>query len=60
VCQQTIGVGLTLFHRFYYHHGFTAKHPGNLYAMACLFLACKVCEQPKKYKDVISAFDLAS
>jgi hypothetical protein len=53
---QTSALACSLFHRFYYKQAFTDRHPARLYAMAALFLASKMEETPRKYKDCISVF----
>lgn len=43
------------FHRFYQYQSFR-KHDRQVVAVACLFLACKVEEDPKRIKDMITGY----
>ncbi|XP_041526992.1 cyclin-K-like [Microtus oregoni] len=50
----TKATGITYFHRFYMFHSFK-RFPHHVTAAACLFLAGKVEETPKKCNDIIKA-----
>lgn len=43
------------FHRFYQYQSFK-KHDRQVVAVACVFLACKVEEDPKRIKEMITAY----
>eukprot|EP01116_Phalansterium_solitarium_P006412 TRINITY_DN1870_c0_g1_i3.p1 TRINITY_DN1870_c0_g1~~TRINITY_DN1870_c0_g1_i3.p1 ORF type:complete len:808 (+),score=76.45 TRINITY_DN1870_c0_g1_i3:178-2601(+) len=53
--QGNMATGQVLFHRFFYRKSMR-KHAVEIAAMACLFLACKVAENPRKSRDVIQVF----
>ncbi|KAH0534300.1 cyclin-K-like [Cotesia glomerata] len=52
IFNNTIATGVIYFHRFYMKHSFK-QFPRYITACACLFLAGKVEETPKKCKDII-------
>ncbi|CAH1241161.1 CCNT2 [Branchiostoma lanceolatum] len=52
VNQLCINTAIVYMHRFYMYHSFTKFHR-NALAAACLFLAAKVEEQPRKLEHVI-------
>ena len=52
---QVSATACSLFHRFYYKKSFT-KYEFKVFAEASLFIASKIEECPRKYKDVISVF----
>ncbi|CAI2378940.1 unnamed protein product [Moneuplotes crassus] len=54
--QDTISVGCSIFHRFYYKKTFM-KCDCSIAACAALFIATKVEEQPRKLRDVVITFD---
>nr|XP_054759241.1 cyclin-K-like [Lytechinus pictus] len=49
---DTMATGVVYFHRFYMFHSFK-EFPRYIMGAACLFLAGKVEETPKKCKDII-------
>ncbi|XP_074652903.1 uncharacterized protein LOC141907222 [Tubulanus polymorphus] len=53
VTQLCINTAIVYLHRFYMFHSFTKFHRNDL-APACLFLAAKVEEQPRKLEHVVS------
>ena len=53
--SQASSCALSIFNRFYFSCSFIEYDVG-LYSMASLFLAAKLEEAPRKYKDVISVF----
>ena len=55
--SQASACALSIFHRFYYSSSFF-ECDVHLFSMASLFLAAKLEETPRKYKDVISVFDI--
>jgi len=55
--SQASACALSIFHRFYYSSSFF-ECDLHLFSMASLFLAAKLEETPRKYKDVISVFDI--
>jgi len=54
--QVTMITGMELFHRFFFRRSFSRTNLQNSVA-ACLFLATKLEETPKKVRDVVSVFD---
>ncbi|XP_057339380.1 cyclin-K-like [Microplitis mediator] len=52
IFNNTIATGVIYFHRFYMKHSFK-QFPRYITACACLFLAGKVEETPKKCRDII-------
>mmetsp|Transcript_10620 Transcript_10620/g.10263 ORF Transcript_10620/g.10263 Transcript_10620/m.10263 type:complete len:247 (-) Transcript_10620:385-1125(-) len=53
--RLVVSTGLVLFHRFYCFQSFK-QHNRFVIAVACLFLASKVEECPKKLRDIIHAY----
>ncbi|XP_048581687.1 cyclin-L2 [Nematostella vectensis] len=53
--QVAMATGQVLFQRFYYTKSFV-KHDVEVYAMACIFLAAKIEEAPRRIRDVINVF----
>uniref|UniRef100_A0A915D722 Cyclin-like domain-containing protein n=1 Tax=Ditylenchus dipsaci TaxID=166011 RepID=A0A915D722_9BILA len=51
--NPTLATASVFFHRFYMFHSFT-EFPKQITALACLFLAGKVEETPKKCKDIVA------
>ncbi|KAI3420284.1 hypothetical protein GPALN_003598 [Globodera pallida] len=51
--SPTLATACVFFHRFYMFHSFK-DHPKNMMALACLFLAGKVEETPKKCRDILT------
>ena len=43
------------FHRFYMAHSFKS-HQRLIVAVACLFIACKVEEEPKRIKEIMAVY----
>jgi len=56
---QVSATACSIFHRFFYRNSFF-EHDPRLFATASLFLAAKLEETPKKYKDVISVFHIVA
>ena len=54
--QNAMVTAMELFHRFYFRQSFI-KYDLRPIAAACLFLATKLEEAPKKVRDVVSVFD---
>ena len=54
--QDTISVGMTIFHRFYYKKTFM-RCDWSIAALSSLFIATKIEEQPRKLRDVVITFD---
>ncbi|XP_077869552.1 cyclin-T1-like [Saccoglossus kowalevskii] len=52
VTQLCINTAIVYMHRFYMHHSFTKFHRNSI-SPACLFLAAKVEEQPRKLEHVV-------
>ena len=50
-----MATGQVLFQRFYYCKSFV-KHPVEIVSMACIHLASKIEEAPRRMRDVISVF----
>ncbi|CAG0883719.1 unnamed protein product [Darwinula stevensoni] len=50
-----MATGQVLFHRFYYSKSFV-RHPMETTAMACVCLASKIEEAPRRTRDVINVF----
>uniref|UniRef100_A0A672YP69 Uncharacterized protein n=1 Tax=Sphaeramia orbicularis TaxID=375764 RepID=A0A672YP69_9TELE len=53
--QVAMGTGQVLFHRFFYSKSFV-KHSFEIVAMACINLASKIEEAPRRIRDVINVF----
>ncbi|XP_039298107.1 cyclin-L1-like [Nilaparvata lugens] len=53
--QVAMATGQILFQRFYYSKSFM-RYPMETTAMACLFLASKVEDSPRRIRDVMSVF----
>ncbi len=53
--QVAMATGCVLFQRFYYAKSFV-KLPFDIVAMACLGLACKIEESPRRIRDIINVF----
>ncbi|XP_028394143.1 cyclin-L2-like [Dendronephthya gigantea] len=53
--QVAMATGQVLFQRFYYSKSLI-RHDVEVYAMACLFLAAKIEESPRRIRDVINVF----
>uniref|UniRef100_A0A8C2UZA5 Cyclin-L1 n=1 Tax=Chinchilla lanigera TaxID=34839 RepID=A0A8C2UZA5_CHILA len=53
--QVAMATGQVLFHRFFYSQSFV-KHSFEIVAMACITLAFKIEEAPRRIRDVINAF----
>jgi hypothetical protein len=51
--QVAMATGQVLFHRFYYCKSFV-RYPPEITAMACVALASKIEEEPRRMRDVIS------
>ncbi len=56
---QVSATACSIFHRFFYRYSFL-EHDPRLFAAASLFLAAKLEETPRKYKDVISVFHIVA
>lgn len=54
--QVVVGTGQVLFQRFFYQRSFKIFSLLDI-GMACLFLACKVEESPRRHRDIINVFD---
>ena len=54
--QVAMATGQVLFHRFYFSESFV-RQSMEITAMACVFLASKVEEAPRRIIDVISVFN---
>jgi cyclin L len=54
---QVSATACSIFHRFFYRYSFF-EHEPRIFAAASLFLAAKLEETPRKYKDVISVFQV--
>jgi len=54
---QVSATACSIFHRFFYRYSFFDHEP-RMFAAASLFLAAKLEETPRKYKDVISVFHI--
>jgi len=50
-----MATGQVLFQRFYYHKSFV-NHNMDVVAMACINLAAKIEEAPRRIRDVINVF----
>ena len=55
VTQVVINTSVVYMHRFYMHHSFKVFHRHQI-ATACIFLACKIEEQPRRILDIVKAF----
>ncbi|XP_061638696.1 cyclin-L1a isoform X1 [Phyllopteryx taeniolatus] len=53
--QVAMATGQVLFHRFFYSKSFV-KHSFEIVAMACITLASKIEEAPRRLRDVINVF----
>ncbi|CAM4577452.1 unnamed protein product [Leuciscus chuanchicus] len=53
--QVAMATGQVLFHRFFYSKSFV-KHSFEIVAMACMNLASKIEEAPRRIRDVINVF----
>ncbi|XP_075058146.1 cyclin-L1 [Mixophyes fleayi] len=53
--QVAMATGQVLFHRFFYSKSFV-KHSFEVVAMACINLASKIEEAPRRIRDVINVF----
>ncbi|XP_037075149.1 cyclin-L1-like [Pollicipes pollicipes] len=53
--QTAMATGQVLMHRFYYSKSYV-KHPMEITTMACLCLASKIEEAPRRTRDVINVF----
>ncbi|MBN3271562.1 CCNL1 protein, partial [Polyodon spathula] len=53
--QVAMATGQVLFHRFFYSKSFV-KHSFEIVAMACVNLASKIEEAPRRVRDVINVF----
>ncbi|XP_069831392.1 cyclin-L1 isoform X2 [Dendropsophus ebraccatus] len=53
--QVAMATGQVLFHRFFYSKSFV-KHSFEIVAMACMNLASKIEESPRRIRDVINVF----
>ncbi|RWS27137.1 cyclin-L1-like protein, partial [Leptotrombidium deliense] len=53
--QVAMATGQVLFHRFYYSKSFV-RYPMKVTAMACITLASKIEEAPRRIRDVINVF----
>ncbi|XP_061024181.1 cyclin-L1 isoform X4 [Dama dama] len=53
--QVAMATGQVLFHRFFYSKSFV-KHSFEIVAMACINLASKIEEAPRRIRDVINVF----
>ncbi|KAJ7379576.1 Cyclin-L1 [Desmophyllum pertusum] len=53
--QVAMATAQVLFQRFYYSKSLV-KHDGEIYSMACIFLAAKIEECPRRIRDVINVF----
>ncbi|XP_049581441.1 cyclin-L1a [Syngnathus scovelli] len=53
--QVAMATGQVLFHRFFYSKSFV-KHSFEIVAMACIYLASKIEEAPRRLRDVINVF----
>ncbi|XP_020916976.1 cyclin-L1 [Exaiptasia diaphana] len=53
--QVAMATGQVLFQRFYFSKSFV-KHDAEVYAMACIFLAAKIEEAPRRIRDIINVF----
>ncbi|TRY93883.1 hypothetical protein DNTS_023789 [Danionella cerebrum] len=53
--QVAMATGQVLFHRFFYSKSFV-KHSFEIVAMACVNLASKIEEAPRRIRDVINVF----
>uniref|UniRef100_A0A8C6TCK6 Cyclin L1a n=1 Tax=Neogobius melanostomus TaxID=47308 RepID=A0A8C6TCK6_9GOBI len=53
--QVAMATGQVLFHRFFYSKSFV-KHSFEIVAMACVNLASKIEEAPRRIRDVINGF----
>uniref|UniRef100_A0A8C7CVG3 Cyclin L1a n=1 Tax=Oncorhynchus kisutch TaxID=8019 RepID=A0A8C7CVG3_ONCKI len=53
--QVAMATGQVLFHRFFYSKSFV-KHSFEIVAMACVNLASKIEEAPRRFRDVINVF----
>uniref|UniRef100_A0A6I8SAY6 Cyclin L1 n=1 Tax=Xenopus tropicalis TaxID=8364 RepID=A0A6I8SAY6_XENTR len=53
--QVALATGQVLFHRFFYSKSFV-KHSFEIVAMACINLASKIEEAPRRIRDVINVF----
>ncbi|KAJ8021801.1 Cyclin-L2 [Holothuria leucospilota] len=55
LCEVAMATGQVLFQRFYYSKSFV-KHNMETVAMACINLASKIEEAPRRLRDVINVF----
>ena len=55
VSQVIINTSVVYMHRFYMHHSFKTFHRNNI-ATACIFLACKIEEQPIRIFEIVKVF----
>ena len=56
--QQTIALGQIIYHRFYYKKNKDRiDFPPFHICMTCIYLACKIDEQPRRHRDVLTVFD---
>ncbi|XP_065223252.1 cyclin-L2-like [Planococcus citri] len=53
--QVAMATGQVLFQRFYYCRSFV-RHPMDVTAMGCVYLASKIEEAPRRVRDVINVF----
>ncbi|XP_067826494.1 cyclin-L1-like isoform X1 [Heptranchias perlo] len=53
--QVAMATGQVLFQRFFYSKSFV-KHPMEILSMACVHLASKIEEDPRRIRDVINVF----
>ncbi|XP_031423973.1 cyclin-L2 isoform X2 [Clupea harengus] len=53
--QVAMATGQILFQRFYYCKSFV-RHCGEIVAMACVHLASKIEEEPRRVRDVLNVF----
>jgi len=53
--QTAMATGQVLFQRFYYSKSFL-RQDMELTAMACIYLASKIEEAPRRIRDVINVF----
>ena len=52
VSQVIINTSVVYMHRFYMHHSFKVFHRNHI-ATACIFLACKIEEQPIRIFEIV-------
>lgn len=50
-----MATGQVLFQRFYFSKSFV-RHPMDITAMGCIYLASKIEEAPRRIRDVINVF----